>query len=124
MALRAVRLPLVELGLIVRIGKIAILSYPGTTPFIRVVEKPHNFDPTGGRKILLDFVVEKSQKFDAGHRAVHAVPQEHWRLENLCARTNPLYYERQLSIATSRFREAPPTVLEKYNRPRKLRRLC
>ena len=29
----------------------------------RVVEKPHNFDPTGGRKILLDFVVEKSQKF-------------------------------------------------------------
>jgi hypothetical protein len=94
------------------------------TRLTRVVEKPHNFDPTGGRKILLDFVVEKSQKFDAGHRAVHAVPQEHWRLENLCARTNPLYYERQLSIATSRFRKAPPTVLVIYYRPRKLCRLC
>ena len=32
----------------------------------RVVEKPHKIHPTGGRKILLDFVVEKSQKFDAG----------------------------------------------------------
>ena len=97
-------------------GVINLDSFQLLTRSNRVVEKPHNFDPTGGRKIMLDFVAEKSQKFRRRHRAVHAVPQGHWRLENLCARTNPLYYERQLPIATSRFREAPPTVLAKYNR--------
>ena len=45
-------------------GTMSAVSMEATTiTGSRVVEKPHKIHPTGGRKILLDFVVEKSQKF-------------------------------------------------------------